>query len=603
MADVALVLVQEQRDLDLREWVEAAQGLAFLRGKGLNARGYMVRNNRQCEHLASTLRHSQPAVVFIHCGIEQLPGTHALLNHLKSTTPKTNIVVGGAYGTLCSHEFTAHQAVSSVVLGEWIEALAELCSAILADGSGSDINGVWWKGRQGWELTARRKYAPDLADWPIPDSEDFRARELLRMSGGCAAITASRGTPFQTLFTPEPLLRNLQISESWYWVRPAKLVVEEAQQLNSLFGAREFHFVDDIFPFDQQWTEEFAKEWARQVRRPFHIRTAAEHLTRERLTPLREAGLKSVELCLESGNDVLRARLSDINQTNQQVREVLDRCSRMEIETRLRLLLGLPHETSRTIAETVEMAKSYPADHVDAEIYNPWPESSHWTELERSLTGSTMDRGARIRDIPEMRRDVVVALGDVQTAHSVRRALKKKPAAGVTFDAQREFPKAVIRSPFESAARIASFVSPSGTQEVIALHLPSEITWKVNIPSRPVLEFGILIEPRLPGERARLPVSFSVKVTQSERTYRVFQKILIQALDPDSRRWHWFKLPLTSIKQGKAEFTLENVIYGRESDYLPEDDIWAGWGKLAITSLDHTLEKGYQHKTDFEGYN
>jgi hypothetical protein len=599
MADVAIVLLQEARDFGAREWVEAGQGLALAAGEGLSATGHYVRTVRQREAIGAALRDEPPGVLFLAVGNGQESAAHAMLDQLRGISARTCIAVGGTHGTLQSHQFTAHQAVGAVILGEWVEALAELGKAIRDGGAGSDINGVWWRGRRGWQLTARRTHNPDLSVWPNPRLEDFRAAEIARLRGGSLPILASRGFPFKTLFSAEPILRHLHNCEAWYHPRPPKRIAREAQQIVMKFDVKEFEFADDIFPWDMAWTTEFMALWLEHVRRPFHIRTAAEHMSRERLTPLRDAGLASVELCLESGNDVLRARHSDLNRTNAQVREVLERCVRMGIRTRARLLLGLPHETAKSLKDSVSFAKSMPLTRANGELYDPWPESSHFAEVERSLTGSTVAR-ARIKDIPEIRRDVIEAMHTIQAIDSVRRAKSRpEPEPGIVWDGLAHFPKAKVRSPLEAAALLETFTAPTGPQEVVALRLPAELSYRVNLPTRPLLEFGVLIRPALPGERTRQPVSFSVKVTQGGRTWRLFQKILIQALDPDSRRWHWFKLPLAPAKAGAAELSLETILYGVDPGLIPEEDLWAGWGKLQISSLEDALDRGLSGD-DFE---
>ena len=62
-------------------------------------------------------------------------------------------------------------------------------------------------------------------------------------------------------------------------------------------------------------------------------------------------------------------------------------------------------------------------------------------------------------------------------------------------------------------------------------------------------------------------------------------------MDPDSRRWHWFRIPMTLLKKGAAELVLENLVFGENAEFIPpERDIWAGWARLTISS--HVKELG-----------
>lgn len=582
--DAAVVLLHDGVHHPWRDWIEVAQGLALLRAEGFSATGHYLRTQAQRDQFAASLHQSSPRVVLLHVGAGQVAAAQAFLNVLPQVPAHTTIAIAGSIGTLCSHEFITHRNAGAVLLGQWVETLVEYLQTLRAAGNLDLIGGLWWRSPHGWKLTGRRIYDPNLEDWPDAEIRDFRAEELFRLHGGEAIIHASRGFPFQSLFTAEPILRSLQVSERYYHLRPAHRIVREAEKLVREFKVTRFRFVDEIFPWDDTWTMSFAMLWKKHIDLPFEISTAADHLTPARTGVLKKAGLAGVEVCLEAGNEPLRRRLSDLNQSNKQLFETLDACHEMGLATRVRLLLGVPGETVPTLRESVQFADACDAREVRAEVYQPWPESKHWAELEKSLTGHTMNRMVA-REQAAIARDVVIACHEIQAIDSVKRSERMKRKADVTLDALADFPLAKLRSPLEGAVRLARFHAPTGSHEVIALRVPTELAYKVRLPKNPVLSFGLLLEPLLPGERSRLPISFSIKISQGKRTWRLFQKVLIQGLDPDSRLWHWFKIPISGVKAGEAEFMLENLVYGQDATAIPPGrDVWAGWTRVYLTT-------------------
>ncbi|CAN5208619.1 hypothetical protein BH09SUM1_BH09SUM1_07740 [soil metagenome] len=599
-----VVLLQETQEIEPREWIEAAQGVALLRQRKVDASGHLVRTPRQLDQLAADFRHRPPRVIFLAVGREQIGQALALLNGFKTLPPTTFVAVGGSYGTLLSYEFTSHPVVSAVMLGEWVESLPEFARAVLGEKTGEDIKGVWWKGTRGWQLTARRHYMPDLANWPDPSLEDFRAEDIARHWSSRLPILASRGFPFSTLFNAEPLLRNIQLSESFYHMRPPERVAQEATRLRAQFHVARFIFADDIFPWEDDWLRQFAGYWQRQVNLPFSITSAAGHLTRERLDLLVGARLAEVELKLESGCESLRNRLSDLNETNTAVRDAIALCTARGVATHLHVLFGTPGETHESLEESLAFLKNCGATRISAQVYKPWPESSHWTEVERSLTGETVPR-IRMREHNEIAKDIVLAVAEAGKLHSLNRARLTKRRPDAALDALPDIGMGKLRSPYEGSVAVTMFSAPSGSHEVIALRAPSEVTWTTKLQNDPVLEFGILMEPALSGERSRLPVSFSVKVAQGGKTYRLFQKILVQSLDPDSRLWHWFKIPITNVKPGWADIIIENLIYGHDAAYVPPGrELWAGWARLSVGPKVHAqmLEETTDHQYTTEDF-
>lgn len=580
---VVLVHFAEGPQVDWREWVESAQALAQVRAAGLRHRAHLVRTPEHRMETARRIIAEPPRVVFLAVGRLQVPAALAFLNDLRGIHPQVHILVGGTWGTFCSHEFTATEQIHAVLLGEWTEALAEYSQTLSRHNDPGEVPGTFLRGLKGWRLTEQRLYEPRLQDWPDPEFDGLRPDDLMELRAGSLPILASRGFPFQSLFSTEPLLRHLQKSDLFYHLRPPERVAAEAKALRGRYHAQSFDFVDDVFPWIAAWQEKFAENWLAQVARPFRIRSAAEYMTEESVKVLRRAGLTAVELSVETGDEVLRRRMSDLNQTNERLYEAVETLRRHGVETRLRLMVGVPGETPQSLRETVEMARIADATETAVERFIDWPESGQWARTESHLTGGTTVQRMRLEEQSAIARDIAVAMNDIEVVDSLNRARSRRAASDVHLDAVAAFPDAIVRSPFEGGARIRRLCCAGAEHAAIALRIPTRISWEIELPGDASIHFGILLEPRLPGERVRQPVSFSILADQNGRTLRLFQKVLLQALDPDSRTHHRFRIPLAGLKRGPVLLSLENTIVGMDIHQAPDgDDIWCGWTDVCV---------------------
>lgn len=584
---IGLIVLQQGEVFNLRDWLEAGQGLALLEKQQTPCKGFLLRTERQYQELIADLKASPFRALFIHIGIGQHQKAHELLTALEESNCPSTIALGGLEGTICCQEFTSYSLVKMIMLGEWTEAICEFASEMLRHGFARDIPGTLFPRQEGWVTSNQRLYKPNLFTWPAPSLDDLRARDVIRLRAGSAPILASRGFPFKTLFSNDPYLRHLQKTDFHYYMRPIGRITEEAQHLHQEYSARSFYFADDLFPWTDRWLKDFAKAWKEKVNLPFTIKSACEYITEETIQLLRQAGLDSVELCVECGNEPLRQQLADLNQTNERIYTTIKTLNIFHIKSTLHLMLGVPGETKQSLKETVQLARQSGATHLRPMRYSPIPDTPQWQSVEAMMTGGELAARPELPLHPQENLDTEIQLAKTQ----IEEIESKTTVATYTrhgsaiLDGLADFETSVINSPLEMPAKIDEFSSPGGTHEVIALRVPSEITWELDFPSEnPILGFGILLKPGLPGERLREAISFSVRVAQDGESYRVFQKIALQALDPDSRRWHWFKMPLGVIKKGSGSVTLENIVYGEEKGTIPQSPVWAGWAKVLVTS-------------------
>ena len=589
---ILIAFVEEGVSPRLANWQDVAEGLGRLRAGKIDVRVELIKTVRQREEFVARLKAHPPEILFVPVYREQLHPANALLLKLRKTPMPTIVAVGGPMGTLGSDIFTFNPVTTAVILGEWQDKLRKFASKILREGSGADVPGVWWRGKRGWQINVPDRPIGNLDELDDADYGKLPIEDLMKINDRTLPLLASRGCPFSCQFCHVPLMRRLERPEVQYRSHSPERVITHALELLELHDPRRFIFVDELFPWQERWVEKFAKLWQEKVALPFRWTTAVEQMTKDNLHMLSAAGGEILELGVETGEEARRAELCDRNLHNRALVKAVQSAREHGLKVSVNLMMGLPRSDRDELLRTTELVHELEPDEVHYQFLTPWPKKTNWSETEHEgleMTGISIRGGhatATQSTLPKRHtKELLGTMEELRLMDAAGRLRHRRPAAGAALDGIAQWSEATWVSQLNGPVKVDRYSAPNGTHDVLALRVPTEISWDFQMPDNPEVEFGVLIEPTLPGQRSHSPVCFTVKFEQNGRTYRVFQKILVQSLDPDSRKWHWFSIPLRPSHPGPARLIAGSSVFGESASYLPEEgDIWAGWTGLVVAS-------------------
>jgi radical SAM superfamily enzyme YgiQ (UPF0313 family) len=229
-------------------------------------------------------------------------------------------------------------------------------------------------------------FVPDLNQLPFPTWNQFRIRSykysIITARGITLPMLSSRGCPYTCGYCP-------YLVNSRYRVRHPANVVDEIEYLVKRYGARGISFRDPMFTFYRNRSMEIAERiLAKGLNIRFGIETRTDKLDEEQLQHLHRAGLRSLEIGIESSNEeMLLENLRKAPGKEQQER-IIDLCHRLGIRVIANYILGLSNDTVSGVRNTIEYAKKLNTFAIQFTVTTPYP----GTLLYESLRGHIFER-------------------------------------------------------------------------------------------------------------------------------------------------------------------------------------------------------------------
>ncbi|HEV2706693.1 MAG TPA: RiPP maturation radical SAM C-methyltransferase [Pyrinomonadaceae bacterium] len=318
---------------------------------------------------------------------QQFIPTVIMAERLKRDFPTKPIVIGGALMTrdIPQAVLELFDVFDYVVSGEGERTLAELlkCLTQEEDSGGAvalveSIAGLFWRKKDGAEsrvvFNGARAQMEDLDDLPIPNYDDY-FRHALRGNGQFVfpklTIEASRACVWGKCVYCN---LNLQWNQRYRRKSHAR-VVEELEHLRKAYKSNVFTFCDTNVVDKIPLFETLATL-------PADYRILAEvspHMTREGMKALRDAGVRSIQVGIESFSGRL-VQLYERGHTVMRSVEMLKWAAEFDVEIYYNLIINFPLDEPEDVQRSLRVMKAaqhymYPAVHdfsftVDSPAYN-----------------------------------------------------------------------------------------------------------------------------------------------------------------------------------------------------------------------------------------
>jgi radical SAM superfamily enzyme YgiQ (UPF0313 family) len=333
-----------------------------------------------------------PLMVCMTATSAQLDEAAAVARAAQEIVPAAIRLIGGAHVSVAAADFLKRSKFQLACIGEGVETLSELVIRLCRnpDLDFSTIAGIAYKDGNGHVyLNSLRTPMLELDEYPFPsdslelfwehmeDPDENRKHPIYILSGfGC---------PHDCIFCAQRSIHRKKIRE-----RSAENIFEEIEQL-FVKGFRKFAFVQETFLNRTERLDSFCRliedagiqiEWTAEAR--------ADQLEYEQLKQMKTAGLRFIQIGVESGDPALLSKLEK-NIDLEQVVQLRNWCHELKINTAFYLLVGLPDQGWQSVLRTALFLMDHPpynslTKHASVSIAIPYPGTKIWQEQTVRLT-------------------------------------------------------------------------------------------------------------------------------------------------------------------------------------------------------------------------
>jgi len=191
-------------------------------------------------------------------------------------------------------------------------------------------------------LKDRTNYLDDL---PFLDREMVYEKTRLK-DFGMRSFMASRGCPFICTYCFNVKFNQVYKGKGKTVNRySVDRMLDELEDMVRRHPTQFIKFYDDVFTFrSDEWLHHFAKEYPRRIGLPFHCLTRADLVRRDPkiIDLLKEAGIQSISMSIESGNPFLREHILKRGMSEDDISIAFDLCHKNKINTFSNTILAIP---------------------------------------------------------------------------------------------------------------------------------------------------------------------------------------------------------------------------------------------------------------------
>lgn len=300
-----------------------------------------------------------PHPTFNHSGIQLYGETDAEFADFRKTrsTLKT-------HADMQRHVVTEKSSLDALCIGEGDDAWPELLRALSAKQSLDDLsNLITRSNRKKYPEPVFRERRIDLDDLPYYDRQLVYDKTFLR-SFPMRSFMSSRGCPFRCTYCFNydwnKIYRDagkMKKLHNRYSVDRLIAEIQDWRQMEEKRGYARTQFIkfyDDMFEFRvTPWLEEFAEKFPKEVGLPFFCLVRCDVFCREEkngvvkvneelLCLLKKAGLQSISMSIEAGNNFIRENILVRDMTEKEIRTAFALMKKHKIGTFANTILGIP---------------------------------------------------------------------------------------------------------------------------------------------------------------------------------------------------------------------------------------------------------------------
>ncbi|MFA6217530.1 MAG: radical SAM protein [Candidatus Omnitrophota bacterium] len=272
----------------------------------------------------------------------------AITSLIKQYNPLIKVILGGYHPTFMYRQLMENYPfIDYIVRGEGELTLLKLLETLKCGEATNKIPGLVCRDSRGKVLEGvPGEIIQDLDSLPFPCYDDIPIT-LLRKAN-YFSVMASRGCVFKCSYCSGANFHGYRTRS-----RRVDNIIEELKYLKYRFNARAIYFSDAAFGSDPALADEFCEKILKEdLKMSFAFQTRAEYVNYGILKKLKMAGLRGITFGMESGSlNILKN--AGRNPSLEILKKAVNYSKKLEIKTRINIIIGWPEETKNDINDTM----------------------------------------------------------------------------------------------------------------------------------------------------------------------------------------------------------------------------------------------------------
>jgi anaerobic magnesium-protoporphyrin IX monomethyl ester cyclase len=296
---------------------------------------------------------------------------------VKQVLPNVVSVFGGPHPTF-SPEYVETEGIDGICRGEGEQAMVELLDRMQQGLSFNDVRNFWFKDRETGEIhkNEQRPLVNDLDSLGFPDRDIIYEAGPIYRDTDRKVFVSQRGCPMPCSFCfHHALKKKVYNARNGAYVRKRTVshVIDEINHVRAKYNLKFVHFLDDIFNLRNDWLDEFAERYPKEVGLPFDVILMANMTTEDHIAKLKKAGCVYARIAFEAASDYVRNAVFKKNTTRQQLTDSAGWIKKYGIRLGSLNMLGGPGGTIQDEFDTVKLNIECKVDHPLVSIMQPYP--------------------------------------------------------------------------------------------------------------------------------------------------------------------------------------------------------------------------------------
>lgn len=312
---------------------------------------------------------------------------------VKNIDKDIRVICGGIHPTIMPNDVLKNSAIDFVAIGEAEQTILDFVNGKPYE----SIDGFAYVSQGNIHINKKTCFIQDLDSLPFPARHLFPVKEYFKTkrlgpleyfekrfdihNTHRNSVITSRGCPNDCTFC------SIHCTWGYKWrPRSPENVVAELEQMHDEYKVKEVSFDDDNLAFNKKRILEIC---GLMVKERLDLRwdtpngISVNTLDREVLTAMKKSGCYSLNLAIESGDQHILRDIMHKPVNLERAKAVVNTCKEVGIRAFAYFVLGMPGETSETMRNSLEFAKSVPLDEIGITIATPFPNTKLYDDCLR----------------------------------------------------------------------------------------------------------------------------------------------------------------------------------------------------------------------------